>query len=79
MAQPPDFGGREIEEGLEEDLGVPAAEFRHHSPHPGRADLESNEARAVGQMCALCGAQITAGQDVRRRQDGRWMHEVCPG
>jgi hypothetical protein len=26
----------------------------------------------------LCGAVITRGQNVRRRADGQWMHEVCP-
>jgi hypothetical protein len=41
-------------------------------------DPEDNEARAPGQVCARCGAVITAGQDVRLRADGRWIHEVCP-
>jgi hypothetical protein len=41
-------------------------------------DPEANEARAPGQVCARCGAVITAGQDVRQMADGRWMHEVCP-
>ena len=39
---------------------------------------EDNEAHAIGQVCARCGAVITAGQDVRLRGDGRWVHEVCP-
>lgn len=39
---------------------------------------EDNEAHAPGQVCARCGAVITAGQDVRLQEDGRWMHEVCP-
>jgi hypothetical protein len=26
----------------------------------------------------VCGAVITPGQNVRRRADGQWMHEVCP-
>jgi len=39
---------------------------------------EDNEAHAPGQVCGRCGAVITAGQDVRRRADGRWVHEVCP-
>jgi hypothetical protein len=44
------------------------------------ADLEpeDNEARAPGEVCARCGAVITADQDVRRLPDGTWMHEVCP-
>jgi hypothetical protein len=41
-------------------------------------DPEANEAHAPGQVCARCGAVITAGQDARLRADGRWMHEVCP-
>jgi hypothetical protein len=41
-------------------------------------DPEDNEARAPGQVCARCGTVITAGQDVRLRADGRWVHEVCP-
>ena len=42
-------------------------------------DPEDNEARAPGQVCARCGAVITAAQDARLRADGRWVHEVCPG
>jgi hypothetical protein len=42
-------------------------------------DPEDNEARAPGQVCARCGQVITAGQDVRLRGDGKWVHEVCPG
>jgi len=41
-------------------------------------DPEDNEAHAPGQVCARCGAVITAGQDVRLRADGRWVHDVCP-
>jgi hypothetical protein len=26
----------------------------------------------------VCGQVIAPGQDVRRRADGEWMHEVCP-
>jgi hypothetical protein len=80
MAQPPNFGGTEIEEGLEEDLGVPAAELRHAAPAPaGSGNPESNEATAPGEICARCGAQISEGQDARHRPDGRWVHEICPG
>ena len=57
---------REIQEHEREDLEV------------GRLDPESNEAHAAGQVCARCGEVITAAQDVRRRADGRWQHEVCP-
>ncbi|HXZ76226.1 MAG TPA: hypothetical protein VEH31_35880 [Streptosporangiaceae bacterium] len=76
MTTPPDFGGREIEEGVEEDLGGPA-EDRAVSRQDGVL-VGDNEAHAPGQVCAVCGQVITPGQDVRRRADGRWMHEVCP-
>jgi hypothetical protein len=39
---------------------------------------EDNEAHAAGQVCARCGAVITASQDVRLGADDRWVHEVCP-
>jgi hypothetical protein len=76
---PPNFGGRELEEGLKEDLGVLPEE--HEAMR--RADEDSvlqsdNEAHAPGKVCELCGTVITPGQDVRRRADGEWMHEVCP-
>jgi len=76
MTTPPDFGGREIEEGLEEDLGGPAAD--RAVSHQDGPRLGDNEAHAPGQVCAVCGQVITAGQDVRRPADGQWMHEVCP-
>ncbi len=77
MTTPPDFGGREIEEGVAEDLGVPLEE------HPVNGQDENtgwgdNELHAPGEVCARCGAEITPGQDVRRRLDGRWIHEICP-
>lgn len=81
MTTPPDFGGREIEEGVIEDLGGPRDVFGA-SPQD---DLEvkedvwsDNEAHAAGRTCEICGAIITPDQDVRRRADGQWMHEVCP-
>ncbi len=79
MTTPPDFGGLEIEEGAQEDLGAPPE--RHHDPgdqDPDRLAADDNEAHAPGEVCGLCGAAITSGQDVRRRADGTWVHEVCP-
>ena len=79
MTTPPDFGGLEIEEGAQEDLGAPPE--RHRDPEdqdPDRLTGDDNEAHAPGQVCGLCGAVITAGQEVRRRADGTWVHEVCP-
>ena len=86
MTTPPDFGGREIEEGLLEDLGGPrpehAVDHRDEagSDHQDEAGSggDNNEAHAAGMVCALCGAVITADQDVRRRADGEWVHDVCP-
>jgi hypothetical protein len=78
MTVPPDFGGHEIEEGLLEDLGGPPE--THPAPHDDQAesDWDDNEAHAAGQVCARCGAVITAGQDARLRGDGQWAHEACP-
>ena len=79
MTTPPDFGGRDIEEGLEEDLGGPRTEHDHTDQHGEyRAVWGSNEAHAPGQLCARCGVLISPGQDVRRRADGTWVHEICP-
>jgi hypothetical protein len=77
VTTPPDFGGREIEEGLLEDLGGPREEHSE-SNQDEDSTWSDNEARAPGRVCELCGAVITVGQDVRRRADGQWMHEICP-
>ena len=61
-----DAPGREIAEHDREDREL------------AYLDPEANEAHAPGQVCARCGAVIIAGQDVRKRADGRWLHEVCP-
>jgi hypothetical protein len=82
MTTPPDFGGREIEEGLFEDLGGTREEYlQEHAQEPGvdaGVEVDDNEAHAPGTVCVHCGAVITAGQDVRRRADGQWVHELCP-
>jgi hypothetical protein len=82
MTTPPDFGGREIEEGLFEDLGGTREEYaEEHAQVPGveaGSEVDDNEAHAPGMVCVHCSAVITAGQDVRRRVDGQWVHEVCP-
>jgi hypothetical protein len=41
--------------------------------------LDDNAARAAGRQCGRCGQPIAAGQDVRRRVSGTWVHETCPG
>lgn len=79
MTTPPDFGGREIEEGMQEDLGAPGPDYGAVSHQDQDGALRGDhEAHAVGQVCARCGAVITPSQDVRRRADGQWVHEVCP-
>ena len=79
MTTPPDFGGREIEEGVQEDLGLPLEEHRAVNYQDEDSALRNdNEAHAPGKVCERCGAVITPGQDVRRRADGQWIHEVCP-
>jgi hypothetical protein len=78
VATPPDFGGREIEEGLIEDLGVPREEPHVQHPDEEGAAYDDNEEYAVGQVCERCGQVITAHQEARRRTDGRWVHETCP-
>jgi hypothetical protein len=77
MTTPPDFGGREFEKGLQEDLGLRPAE-QEAEDDPDLAPLADNEAHAPGRKCARCGREIQAGEDVRRRADGQWVHEECP-
>lgn len=78
MTTPPDFGGRELEEGLLEDLGGPPLEHAMDREDEGSEAWQDNEAHAGGAVCALCGAVIEVGQDVRRRADGQWVHDACP-
>ena len=78
MSTPPDFGGREIEEGLVEDLGGPREEHAVVHLDEDPSAWEDNEATAPGKACGRCGKVIEAGQEARRRADGRWVHEVCP-
>lgn len=79
MTTPPDFGGLEIEQGVEEDLGGPRGDYGavSHEDESGSRHGD-NEAHAGGKVCERCGAVITPGQNARRRADGEWMHEVCP-
>lgn len=77
MTTPPNFGGREIEEGREEDLGVPRPAHRQHEDDES-GDYDSNELHAAGRTCARCGTLIEPGQDVLHHLDGQWVHEACP-
>jgi hypothetical protein len=92
MSLTPEYGEEELVRQQSEGFGQQSEGIRHREGEPEREiaerdredaeaaylDPEDNEARAPGQVCALCGAVITAGQDVRLRADGRWQHEVCP-
>jgi hypothetical protein len=79
MTTPPDFGGREIEEGLQEDLGASLEDVPAAPRGAGGDDQwEDNEAHAAGKVCERCGAVIAPGEDARRRPGGRWVHEICP-
>jgi hypothetical protein len=78
MSTPPDFGGTEIEKGLDEDLGGPKEGHPVEHLNVDASLWESHEATASGQVCARCGRAIEAGQEARRRADGRWAHEICP-
>jgi hypothetical protein len=44
-------------------------------PRPG-PDIYS--ARATGEVCGRCEHPIEAGEAVRRRARGPWVHENCP-
>ena len=44
-----------------------------------RIDMNENDLRGrEGQLCPVCGGPIRCGQDVRRRLDGSYQHDVCP-
>ena len=82
MRQQSEGLSEQAEGGLPQDReDAPEREIAEHDREDRELaylDPEDNEARAPGQVCARCGAVITAGQDVRLRADGRWVHEVCP-
>jgi hypothetical protein len=78
VTTPPDFGGTEIEEGRQEEFGIAPEK---HEPRPDELTTEphdDNEAHAPGEICARCGRAIEPGDEVRRRADGTWVHQVCP-
>ena len=88
MTTPPNFGDGPSERDWTKTLGAPppehskAAELDHERDEEDRGAYTSvwgsNEAHAPGQLCARCGVLISPGQDVRRRADGTWVHEICP-
>ena len=53
-------------------------EYEMEDQEVNRLDPEDNEAHVPGGVCPRCGTVISAEQDVRRRADGQWVHEVCP-
>ena len=72
---------QQSEGGLAEDEDSSEREIAEHDREERELEsrpLEDNEAHAAGQVCARSGAVVTVSQDVRRRADGRWVHEVCP-
>lgn len=72
---------QQSEGGLAEDEDSSEREIAEHDRQERELvsrPLEDNEAHAAGQVCARCGVVVTVSQDVRRRADGRWVHEVCP-
>jgi hypothetical protein len=77
MTVPPNYGGREFEEGLAEDLGkAPPEKHQHEDNESGEWD--DNELHVTGQTCARCGHAIQPGEDARMQVNGQWVHEVCP-
>jgi hypothetical protein len=78
VTTPPDFGGHAIEEGMVEDLGGGRQEHAISHQDEDSSEWSDNEAHAAGKVCKLCGAVIGPGEEVRRRADGQWMHEICP-
>lgn len=78
MTTPPDFGGTELEESRQEEFGIAPEEHEAVRDDMLADPHEDNEAQAPGETCGRCGNEIQPGQDVRRRADGRWVHEVCP-
>ena len=77
MTVPPNYGGREFEEGLAEDLGKAPPE-KHQREDNESGDWDDNELHAAGQTCARCGFVIQAGEDARLQVNHQWVHEVCP-
>lgn len=41
-------------------------------------DMETNELHKPGLTCARCGQPFAPADDVRRRFDGGYEHEMCP-
>jgi hypothetical protein len=87
MTMPPEYSEEErmwqeaagpVAPGAEDLAEREAGERAESEAELGYLDPEGNEAHAPGQVCARCGAMITASQDARRLPDGHWVHEVCP-
>jgi hypothetical protein len=66
-----------------------ASGFPVTSPHAVGLDLEdafvheppalaSHPQAGAGQRCDRCHQLLAAGQQVRRRASGAWVHESCP-
>ena len=57
---------------------LPSQGSEHSPENDQAAQVDSNAATAPGKTCELCGGQIEAGQQARRRVSGEWIHEACP-
>jgi hypothetical protein len=75
MTMPPEYSeeerARQQSEGARPAGGEaePEREIEEHDLEEQEVeylDPEANEAHVLGQVCARCGAAITAGQDARR-------------
>lgn len=67
--------------GVSESPTQQGAERANRDGHREDLTLDMNEnqlRRGAGQVCPLCHQLIALGQDVRRRIDGTYQHEVCP-
>ncbi len=51
---------------------------RDDEAQAGHSPIEDHTAHVPGKVCELCHRVIEAGQDVRVRPDGNWIHEACP-
>jgi hypothetical protein len=67
--------------GVRESATQQGAERANRDGHYEDLTLDMNEnelSAGTGQVCRLCHRVIAPGQDVRRRIDGTYQHEVCP-
>jgi hypothetical protein len=78
MTTAPDFGGREIEEGLLEDLGSPRQE--HAVNHQDEAGSGVTTTRRTPRAWSAHGAARSSrpARMCGAGADGEWVHDICP-